>query len=94
MQLRETSLVPSRLAEDGRWDFVVPSVFSEDVTMCTVADYGCELRKRITNADYGCGFRIQTTNADYGCELWMRIMDADCGCGLPSLVPSRLAEDG
>jgi hypothetical protein len=27
------SLVPSRLAEDGRCDFVVPSVFSEDVTM-------------------------------------------------------------
>ena len=81
MQLRETSLVPSRLAEDGQWDFVVPSVFSEDVTMCTVPDYGCKLQLQITDADYGCG-------------LWIRIMDADCGCGLPSLVPSKLAEDG
>ena len=62
-------------------DLRVPSVFSEDVTMCTIADYEC-------------GLWMQTTDADYGCELWMWIMDADCGCGLPSLVPSKIEEDG
>ena len=63
----------SRLAEDGRWDFVVPSVFSEDVTKCMVADYECGLRMQITDVDYGCGLR-------------MRIMDADYGCGLPMWI--------
>ena len=33
LQLREISFVPSKLAEDGQCDFVVSSVFSEDVTM-------------------------------------------------------------
>ena len=66
-------------------DLRFPSVFSEDVTMCTVTDYGCGLRMRITDANYGCGLR-----------MWITIvgsLQAGRGWAMDLRFPSVFSED-
>ena len=65
-------------------DLGFPSVFSEDVTMWMDADYHCWCPPGWQRMGDGPSLSLCI---QCGCN------NVD-GCGLPSLVPSRLAEDG
>ena len=81
--------------EDHRWcplgwhkmgddDFTIPFVFSEDVTMRTDADCGLDI---VCALQAGRGWAMTTSLFPLYSVRMKR-------CGGPSLVPSRLAEDG
>ena len=78
------SLVPSKMAEDGRWDFAIPSVFGEDVTKRMDAVCGLDI---VCALQAGRGWAMLTLLFPLYSVRMKR-------CGGPSLVPSRLAKDG